>query len=185
MNLQTRYPTTADEFLRWNEGREGKREFVNGRVVEMMVGVSERHAWIVSRLHLLIASRIGLKEYIVGTAEFGVKTADGVRYPDLIVTRPSGKSRNLAAKSPIFIAEVLSPSSRDRDLIEKANDYLGLPTLASYLVLSQDEPRAWLWSRHAERWTGPDEVQGMTGIVGLHGLNLTFDLNTIYEGIIE
>ena len=25
MNLQSKMPTTADEFLRWNEGREGKR----------------------------------------------------------------------------------------------------------------------------------------------------------------
>ena len=35
MNIQSKMPTTADEFLRWNEGREGKREFVRGRVVEM------------------------------------------------------------------------------------------------------------------------------------------------------
>ena len=35
-------PTTPDEFLRWNEGREGKREFVRGKVVEMMINVTKR-----------------------------------------------------------------------------------------------------------------------------------------------
>ncbi len=47
MNIQSRHPTTSDEFLRWNGGREGKREFVQGRSIEMMVGVSESHWWIV------------------------------------------------------------------------------------------------------------------------------------------
>ena len=46
MNLQSKYPTTADEFLRWNEGREGKREFVRGNVVEMMINVTRNHARI-------------------------------------------------------------------------------------------------------------------------------------------
>lgn len=37
MNLQTRLPTTADGFLRWNEGRVGKWDLVDGRIVDMMV----------------------------------------------------------------------------------------------------------------------------------------------------
>ena len=51
MNLQQKMPTTADEFLRWNEGREGKREFVRGRVVEMMINVTRNHVDIAANLY--------------------------------------------------------------------------------------------------------------------------------------
>ncbi|MEQ1951559.1 Uma2 family endonuclease [Mesorhizobium sp. CN2-181] len=183
MNIQSRHPTTADEFLRWNEGREGKREFVQGRVVEMMVGVSESHWWIVSRLQLIIARQIGLKDFIVGASDFGARTPDGVRYPDLLVVRPSGQPRNLAAKEPLFIAEVLSPSSLARDLVEKQEDYRGLPSLREYLVLSQEEARVWLWSRDRDQWTGPTEISGMEGTVELQGLEVTIELSELYEGI--
>jgi hypothetical protein len=47
-------PTTADEFLRWNEGREGKREFVRGRVVEMMINVTRNHVDIATNLLLVV-----------------------------------------------------------------------------------------------------------------------------------
>jgi hypothetical protein len=61
MNIQARYPTTADEFLRWNEGREGKREFVRGKVVEMMVGVSKYHFVIVSRVLHQLMTQLGVR----------------------------------------------------------------------------------------------------------------------------
>ena len=54
MNIQSKHPTTADEFLRWNEGREGKREFVRGKVIELMMinttcNQDEPRVWLWSR----------------------------------------------------------------------------------------------------------------------------------------
>ena len=66
MNLQQKMPTTADEFLRWNEGREGKREFVRGRVVEMMINVTRNHWRLANRLERQLAAQLGDEYYDVG-----------------------------------------------------------------------------------------------------------------------
>jgi hypothetical protein len=58
MNIQAKMPATADEFLRWNEGREGKREFVRGKVVEMMINVTENHYRLAARLLMQLASQL-------------------------------------------------------------------------------------------------------------------------------
>ena len=52
MNIQVPTIRTADDFLAWNEGREGRREFVRGRIVEMMTGGSFRHAELMGQVLL-------------------------------------------------------------------------------------------------------------------------------------
>ncbi|MCU0831384.1 MAG: Uma2 family endonuclease [Rhizobiaceae bacterium] len=56
-----RLPATPDEFLRWNESREGKREFVNGSVVEMTIHVTANHARLAMRLVLQLGGRSTLR----------------------------------------------------------------------------------------------------------------------------
>jgi Uma2 family endonuclease len=186
MNLQTKMPTTADEFLRWNEGREGKREFVRGRVVEMMVGVSKHHFAVVGRLLYQLMRQLGLKEYAIGSAEFGVRTDEGVRYPDVLVDRLIGAGSELAAKEPLLVAEVLSPSSYSRDFGEKVSDYATVPSLLYYVILSQDEPRLWLWSRALDGgWSGPSLIAGQGETVELSRLEIFIDVGEIYDGLFD
>ncbi|APH70295.1 Uma2 family endonuclease [Aquibium oceanicum] len=186
MNIQSRLPTTPDEFLRWNEGREGKREFVGGRVEEMMVGVSKYHAVVVARLIHQINVQLGLKEYVTSSAEFGVVTAGGVRYPDVMVDRMSGAGTDLAANEPLLIAEVLSPSSYTRDFGEKVIDYGTVDSLLHYLVLSQDEARVWVWSREADGiWSGPAQYAGPKERIHMARLNLSIDIGDIYSGLFD
>ena len=126
MNLQQKMPTTADEFLRWNEGREGKREFVRGRVVEMMINVTRNHWRLANRLERQIAAQLGDEHYDVGTTDYGVRTPDGIRFPDVMVDTVAVDGRSLATTSPLLIAEILSKSSIADDFGPKARDYQGL-----------------------------------------------------------
>lgn len=186
MTLQSRYPTTADEFLRWNEGREGKREFVRGRVVEMMINVTKRHAVLSTRLASILLRQLPYPEFAVGSADFAVQTPDGIRYPDVFVDRatPASRDEDLVAASPVLLAEVLSSSSYARDLVEKLADYQALDTLRFYLVLSQDEPRVWMWARHADgSWTRMIEIAGTDGMIGLEMLGATVSLAELYAGM--
>ena len=143
MNLQTKYPTTPDEFLRWNEGREGKREFVKGRVVEMMINVTRNHWRLANRLTQQLIAQLGTQHYDVGSADFGVRTSDGVRFPDVMVERFGDDGKALATTIPLFLAEVLSKSTIADDFGPKARDYMGLGSLQHYLTISQDEIRVW------------------------------------------
>jgi Uma2 family endonuclease len=185
MNIQSRHPTTADEFLRWNEGREGKREFVRGRVVEMMINVTRRHWQLASRLMLQLASQVGVEQYNVGAAEFGVRTGEGVRFPDVMIETFSGDGKALATNSPLFLAEVLSPSTMADDFGQKARDYLALETLQHYLTLSQDEVRVWLWSRDDRRqWMAPEIVESGQVTLRIDGKPILIDLDALYRGIV-
>ena len=186
MNIQSKLPTTPDEFLRWNEGREGKREFVRGRVVEMMIHVTRNHASIAANLIIALGRRIDLAAFSIGSADFAVQTPDGVRYPDVYVDRKAinSKGSDLSATEPVFLAEILSSSSLGRDFVEKLSDYTAVQSLLHYLIVSQDEPRVWLWSRSEnEGWVGPLEMADEEQAVELYGLGIAVPLAELYAGI--
>lgn len=185
MNVQDKKPTTADEFLRWNEGREGKREFVRGRVVEMMINVTRNHIDIAANLLLALRQGLDRNSYSVGSADFGVRTADGVRYPDVIVDRKTAvaSGEDLAAVEPVFVAEILSPSSYGRDFVDKLTDYRGIDSLNYYLILSHQEPRVWLSSRDPDGWNKPQEIAGTDRSVDLGLLGLELPLADLYDGV--
>ena len=184
MNLQQKMPTTADEFLRWNEGREGKREFVRGRVVEMMINVTRNHWRLANRLERQIAAQLGDEHYDVGTTDYGVRTPDGIRFPDVLVDTVAVDGRSLATTSPLLIAEILSKSSIADDFGPKARDYQGLSSLQHYLTLSQDEVRLWAWSRTGDgSWKEPEIFEAGTVLLVIDGIPVSVDLPSLYAGI--
>ena len=184
MNLQQKMPTTADEFLRWNEGREGKREFVRGRVVEMMINVTRNHWRLANRLERQIAAQLGDEHYDVGTTDYGVRTPDGIRFPDVMVDTVAVDGRSLATTSPLLIAEILSKSSIADDFGPKARDYQGLPSLQHYMTLSQDEVRLWAWSRTGDgSWKEPEIFEAGTVLLVIDGIPVSVDLPSLYAGI--
>lgn len=184
MNIQSKMPTTADEFLRWNEGREGKREFVHGRVVEMMINVTRNHVVLASNLMVALRQAAGTS-CIVGSADFGVRTPAGIRYPDVFVDRKTdaAKGTDLTAVEPVLLAEILSPSSYARDFVDKLHDYRGIDSLRYYLIVSHEASRVWLISRAADNWSKPEEIAGMDGIVTLAELGGNISLGDLYEGV--
>jgi Uma2 family endonuclease len=185
MNIQSRQPTTADEFLRWNEGREGKREFVRGMVVEMMINVTRNHVEITTNLVHALRGQLHRKTFSVGSADFGVRTPDGVRYPDVFVDNKTSGSQgsDLVAVKPLLLAEVLSPSSYGRDFVDKMVDYQHVNSLLYYLILSHEEPRIWLSTRKDGTWMKPEEVAGEDQILDLNLLGVKLSLAELYEGV--
>jgi Uma2 family endonuclease len=181
-SLKDRLPETSDEFLIWNEGREGRREFVSGRVVEMMINVSFAHYRLANRLQLSLASKLDDLQFVVGGSDFGVKTSNGLRYPDVMILRPDHDPKALATASPLLIAEILSPSTMANDFGAKATEYLALDSLRHYLVLAQDARQLWLWSRKEDgSWTEPELHD--EGEVVLKGFGISLDLPTLYAAI--
>lgn len=184
MNIQSKTPATAEEFLRWNEGREGKREFVGGRVVELMINVTQAHFWLAARLQQQLAAQLGLDDYIVGSADFGVRCADHVRYPDVLVMRAGGDAKALATGDPLLVAEILSASSMADDFGRKKDDYLAIASLEHYVVLSQSEKALWLWTRQGDDFDGPELFAESPEPVLLRSLGVSLDPEALYRGII-
>ena len=187
MNIHAKTPTTSEEFLRWNEGREGKREFVKGKVVEqMMINVTRHHYFLAARLWSQLTAQLGLKEFIIGSADFGVLTPDGVRYPDILIEKAGGIGTDLATREPLFLAEILSPSTMADDFGPKAREYLSIPTLRHYLIVAQNERRVWVWSRSSEQnWIGPQIFDSAAATISLEGFDVLIDLEELYSGIVD
>ncbi|MCC6778934.1 MAG: hypothetical protein IT537_20290 [Hyphomicrobiales bacterium] len=59
-----------------------------------------------------------------------------------------------------------------------------LPSLLAYLVLSQDEVKAWVWTRQAGLFSpGPTVLTGLDQTVPIAALGLVLPLNALYAGI--
>ena len=184
MNVQPNLRMDKATFLAWLQEREERYELADGRVM-MMTGGSRGHGIITRRLATALEKRLDANRWTVLTSDFGVELGpDTVRYPDVVVDIAGGLLKDLTATAPVLIAEVLSPSSASYDLGDKAAEYLKLPSLGAYLVLSQDEPKVWAWVRSASGFTpGPDVVRGHDGLLRITVLAIDVPLSEIYEGI--
>jgi Uma2 family endonuclease len=116
-----------------------------------------------------------------GPTEFGVRTGVGVRYPDVVVDRSSTRRDSLACEAPIFLAEVLSPSTEDLDFTDKLREYKGIGSVQTYLICSQDEPHAWVWQRGTDgTWPErPVELEGREGAIALPEFGIELSMASI------
>ena len=175
-----RAPRTVDEFLRTYEGVEGRREFVDGEVIEMMTNVTLAHARVTGEFFAL-RSRLGRAHDVVRSG-FGVATARTARFPDVMVAKRGEDAKALRTRDLIVLAQVLSPDTMSADFGDKVREYLAFPTLQHYVILSQDAPAAWLWSRSAEAGGWPDEPVFLEGEVDLPlpGLDIAVSLADLH-----
>jgi Uma2 family endonuclease len=85
--------------------------------------------------------------------------------------------------TPAFVVEVLSPSTSAIDLGDKAAEYLRLSSVVAYVVLSQDEIKAWVYIKGSAGSLGPDVIVGEANTIGVPALGVELPLSMIYAGI--
>ena len=183
MNVQPNLQLSKTAFIEWSANEEGRCELVGGHVV-MMPRPSLAHGMIVMNLAFVLRTKLDPKQWDV-IAEFGLDAGpDTLRYPDIVVDRVGGGAKDYTATAPVLLAEVLSPSSVEIDLCDKAAEYLQIPSLLTYIVLSQDEPKAWAWNRAATQFApGPEVISGAEAIVRIAALKLELPMTDIYADI--
>jgi Uma2 family endonuclease len=117
--------------------------------------------------------------------EFGVNLEpDSVRFPDVIVDIAGQTAKDLTARGPVLIAEILSPASERVDLGDKSAQYLRLPSLAAYLVFAQDQIKAWVWTRGSVGFpSGPDVLEGDDAVVRIEALGIEGPLAEVYARV--
>src|SRR5215467_4031777 len=182
MTVPTRDQMTKEAFLAWVERREERYEFSGGRVIKL-TRVTRNHSQAATNLLCALASRLQHERYDIFLGAFAVHIDDSV-LPDVLVepAQPDGKS--LRAESPILIAEVLSPGTYHLDFGDKLREYLTLPSLDTYLIISPDEPRIWVWQRTDGAFPKePRVIEKRDEHVGLPALAIDIPLEEIYRGI--
>jgi Uma2 family endonuclease len=182
-------PTDTEAFLRWGTtlapDHPFKYELSNGKVSRMMINVTRGHWEVTANILAELLPKLDRSRFRAGPTEFGVRTGVGVRYPDVVVDRASPRRESLACEAPIFIAEVLSPSTAGLDFTVKLHEYQAIASVQTYLICSQDEPRAWVWQRGIDgRWPAlPIELTGREGTIALGGLGIELSTVAIFLGI--
>jgi Uma2 family endonuclease len=183
MNIQPNMPMSKAAFIEWGATEEERYELVEGRVV-MMPRPSLAHGIIVMNLAMLLRTRLDPKQLVV-VAEFGLDAGpETLRYPDIVVDRAGGSGKSYTASAPVLLAEVLPPSSVEVDLGDKAAEYLQVPSLRAYIVLSQDEPKAWVYTRSGAEFTPvPVVIKGTKANIQIAALQLELPMSEIYAGL--
>jgi len=174
---------TKEAFLAWVERREERYEFSGGRVIKLM-RVTRNHSQAATNLLCALATRLQCERYDVFLAAFAVHIDDSIRFPDVLVEPAQSDGKSLQAKGPILIAEVLSPSTYHLDFGDKLREYLTLPSLDTYLIISPDEPRIWVWQRTDGAFPKePVVIEKRDEHIDLPALAIDIPLEEIYRGI--
>jgi Uma2 family endonuclease len=176
-------PVDRETFQRWVVNQERRYEWVRGKIV-MMTDVSRGHARIVTKLIIALSSVLDPDRYEIASSGFGVNTSASRRYPDVLVEPVSSDLKGRTSENPIFIAEVLSPSSVPVDMRQKSSEYMELTSLQTYAVFSQDEPKVWVWQRGAGGFPAkPTPIEGRNERLEIPALSVNLYLAEIYRGI--
>lgn len=175
---------TVDEYYAWGELQEDRYEFVDGSPVRMMSGANRRHDQIVVNTLVALSARLrggSCRPFTADTAVATTRTRR--RRPDAGVECGERRDADHAANEPRVVVEVLSPSTREFDLLGKLDEYRGLASLCEIVVIEPNAPEAMLWWREeGGAWQGR-KVEGLEGSIELPSLGIALPLAELYDGL--
>jgi Uma2 family endonuclease len=131
---------SVDEFLAWADGREGKWELHDGRVVAMAPEMAV-HARIKAYAVAALIAALRRKGGDCGVYADGLAVRTTHRrafIPDVLVTCPPTPDRTMETTTPLIVVEVLSPSTAAFDHGAKLEGYFSLESLAHYLLIDPE-----------------------------------------------
>ncbi len=173
---------SAAQYLEMEKGSEVKHEFIYGNVIEM-AGASFLHFRTTKRVGRLFDDLLNDKGYEAITTDIRVESAEGevFFYPDVAVVKSAlQQDRSLYAQEPILIAEVLSPSTRTYDSVDKFIQYKKLESLQYYLLIDTEKQLVIFYERtFDDEWPSSFFTQP-SEIIELPLLGISISLKDIY-----
>ena len=146
---------TVEDYFEWELLQERKHEYIDGVVIEMP-GVSFEHDIIVRNLIYIFVSCLDRARFNFHTAELRVQASRSrYVYPDLTIVRGRSAASDLSQfnlANPYVVLEVTSPSSIDRDRLEKLEYYYDVPSIEACLIVDQHRLNAELYERGDSGW---------------------------------
>lgn len=180
---------TPEDYLREERASSVKREYIRGEVFAF-AGASPAHNQIVFHLAGILHAQLRHTPCRGYASDLKVQTPgqEMFAYPDLTVVCGEPQFRDELQDvllNPTLIIEVLSMSTEARDRGEKFLQYIQIPSLHDYLLVSQSEPRVEHYERQSDgRWL-LSVLQGLDEQVHLASIGCTLRLADIYEGVLS
>lgn len=129
---------TREDYLQGELASEIRHEYVAGNVYAMSGGTLN-HQRIARNFLRLAGNQLAGKPYFPPGSDFKLHIPIGggeeaFYYPDGMIICVPVPGNALFTDSPSVILEVLSPSTRRNDEVQKFRDYLTIPTLGTYIL---------------------------------------------------
>lgn len=161
------------------EKSDVRHEFINGKLFEMPGGTM-LHEQVISNIHFLLKS-MGLTALAQGLRVRLPQTKD-YYYPDVLVTTEK-ITKATFSEAPILIAEVLSPSTRVYNLVDKFMAYRQFPSLHYYLIAEPDFCQVTLFYKTETGEWESELFRQLTDVIQLKKLKAALPLSGIYDGV--
>jgi Uma2 family endonuclease len=170
------------EFLVWEDKQPERHEFYLGETFAM-VGGTARH----NRVILNLSSRIG--DHLDGTPcqvfaeNMKVEIADGVLYPDVMVTCGKADAGDeQSVNDPKLIIEVLSPSTRGYDKRDKFILYRTLASLCEYVLIDPSMRQVEVFTlAEGGKWLLTDQTTA--GVLSLGSIDFKIPMELVFKGV--
>lgn len=177
---------TERDYLIFERESEMKHEFLDGEVLAMSGG-SRSHNRICVNLIRLLSTQLRAGDCEVFSSDMRVKIVSGkYTYPDLSVVcgeaQFSDDVDNLL--NPTLIIEVLSPSTEGYDRGKKFQHYRTMPSLKTYLLVAQDQPRIEQYILQENDIWWFNDVAGLESHLKLDTLNCELNLSEVYQRVL-
>lgn len=180
---------TEAEYLEFTANNEGRYEFANGEVFDM-VGGSINHAEICSNLVRNLGNQLIDQNCSALTSDARIFIGKKIiyRYPDVTVycgKREYLQEQTTTLLNPVLVIEVLSPSTEKKDRGEKFEDYTHIPSLQAYVLVSQHKPKIELFSRYKDGKWLYEVAEGLDAnlTVSLENSDVTILLDDVYRRV--
>ena len=181
---------TPQEYYALERDAEFKSDYYDGEIFAMAGGTT-RHSRIVSNILGELHGRLkGGNRCAEFESNQRLKIrATGLRvYPDVSVYRGSLEydeedSWSETATNPTVLFEVLSPFTESYDRGFKSENYRHIPSLACYVLVSQDTPHVEVYERQKDASWLLREQTGLDKSVTLPGISVDLPLAEIYDRV--
>ena len=160
-------PIPREDYLQGELASELRHEYVAGNVYAMSGGTLN-HQRIAGNFMRMAGNQLAGKACFPTGSDFKLQVPLGggeeaFYYPDGMIICVSVPGDALFTDSPSVILEVLSPTTRRNDEVQKFRDYLTIPTLGTYILAESESPFLTLHRRddtgfRRETLTGPDAI---------------------------
>ena len=180
---------SPDEYLDQEEVSPTKHMYHAGLVTAMAGGSYEHGRLAGNLIGELFSALRGRGCGVVGSdVMFQTGSREMFTYPDvMVICGPVAKlpGRPHVITNPVFVAEVLSPSTEGMDRGAKLREYRATPSLRQYAMISQDEPWVEIHTRdESGRWW-ISEATGLDGVCEFTGIDCVVSMAGLYEGALD
>ena len=146
---------SEQEYLESEKAAEFKHEYLQGEIWAM-AGASDNHVTIAGNLFVLLKQQLKgtpCRSYI-SDMKVKVELANAFFYPDVFVScdpRDQEKKNTYYKEHPVFITEVLSPSTEAYDRGDKFKYYQQLPSLQEYWLIDAQKMSVDCFTRKSDK----------------------------------